>query len=142
MRIKILVFTILFSYKWGAGNPNPNLYIYIKPKLLKLPQISTSAQYFKKKHKTKKKRNKRHFHDVCLPMLCLSLSQCSAISSLPSSSTSTSSIRPTANQQQSIVSKNPKIPQWKPTIPINQQTQTLFFLFTAWFQSQQLLCLP
>ena len=36
--------------------------IYIKPKLLKLPQISTSAQYLKKKHKKKKtkKRNKRH----------------------------------------------------------------------------------
>ena len=47
-------------------------YIYIKPKLLKLPQISMSAQYFLKKHKTKKKkRNKRH-------TFTMSASRCSA----------------------------------------------------------------
>ena len=53
-------------------------------------------------------------------MLCLSLSQCFAISSLPSSSTSSFSIRPMANQQQSIAShlktqrflnENPPYPQ-------------------------------
>ena len=35
--------------------PQINQYIYIKPKLLKLPQISTSAQYLKKNIKQKKK---------------------------------------------------------------------------------------
>ena len=47
---------------------------------------------------------------LCLPMLYLSLSQWSTISSLPSS-TSSSLIRPTTNQQQSIASKDPPYPQ-------------------------------
>ena len=32
--------------------------MYIKPKLLKLPQFSTLARYFKKKHKPKKRKKK------------------------------------------------------------------------------------
>ena len=38
------------------SDQNNNLYIYIKPKLLKLPQLSTSAYYLKKINKTKKKK--------------------------------------------------------------------------------------
>ena len=46
-----------------------NTIIYIKPKLLKLPQFSTTAQYFKKKTKTKKKHNNKHDTQTIKPKI-------------------------------------------------------------------------